>query len=192
MVDDQLEQRLEIALARGFVLARIAIAARGPQAGEFKLLVIRVEIGEQVEHFVEHFLRARIGAVDLVDHHDRAQAQRERLAEHELGLRHRALGRIDQQDDAVHHGEDTLHLAAEIGVAGGVHDVDPRGLAVMLPLDAGALGEDGDPALFLEVARIHRAFVHPLVLAEGAGLAEELVDEGGLAMIDVGDDRDVA
>src|SRR5690606_2070263 len=31
-----------------------------------------------------------------------------------------------------------------------------------------------------------------LVLAEGAGLAQQLVDEGGLAVVDVGDDGDVA
>ena len=52
------------------------------------------------------------------------QAQRQRLAGHELGLRHRAFGRIDQQDDAVDHRQDALDLAAEIGVAGRVDDVD--------------------------------------------------------------------
>jgi hypothetical protein len=31
-----------------------------------------------------------------------------------------------------------------------------------------------------------------LVLGERAGLVEELVDEGGLAVVDVGDDGDVA
>ena len=62
----------------------------------------------------------------------------------------------------------------------------------MLPLDRGAFGEDGDPALFLEVVRIHRPLLDALVVAEGAGLAEQLVDERGLAMIDVGDDRHVA
>ena len=56
----------------------------------------------------------------------------------------------------------------------------------------GALGEDGDPALFLEVVRIHRPLFDALVVAEGARLAEELVDEGRLAVIDVRDDRHVA
>ena len=84
--------------------------------------------------------------------------------------------------------EDALDLGAEIGVAGRVDDVD----VIVAPFDAGALGEDGDPALFLEVVRIHRPLFDALVLAEGARLAEELVDERGLAMIDVGDDRHVA
>jgi hypothetical protein len=46
------------------------------------------------------------------------------LADHELGLRHRALGGVDQHDGAVHHRQDTLDLAAEVGVARGVDDVD--------------------------------------------------------------------
>ena len=135
-----------------------------------------------------------VGAVDLVDDDDRAQPQRQRLAGDELGLRHRAFGAVDQQDHAVDHRQDALDLAAEIGVAGGVDDVDAGALAALggRPFDRGALGEDGDPALLLEVVRIHRALFDALVVAEGAGLAEQLVDEGGLAVIDVGDDRHVA
>ena len=76
----------------------------------------------------------------------------------------------------------------EIGVAGGVDDVD----AGVLPDDRGRLGEDGDAALALEIVRIHHPFGDALVLAEGAGLLEQLVDEGRLAVVDVGDDGDVA
>ena len=54
------------------------------------------------------------------------------------------------------------------------------------------LGEDGDAALALEVVGIHRALGHPLVLAEGAGLLQQAVDQRGLAMVDMGDDRHVA
>ena len=63
---------------------------------------------------------------------------------------------------------------------------------LVVPVDRGQLGEDRDPALFFEVVRIHRALFDALVVAEGAGLAEKLVDERGLAVIDVGDDRHVA
>ena len=34
-------------------------------------------------------------------------------------------------------------------------------------------------------------FFHALIVAEGPGLAEQLIDEGRLAVIDVGDDRHV-
>ena len=64
--------------------------------------------------------------------------------------------------------------------------------AVHRPFDRGAFGEDGDPALFLEVVRIHRPLLDALVVAEGARLAEQLVDKGRLAVVDVGDDRHVA
>ena len=55
-----------------------------------------------------------------------------------------------------------------------------------------ALGQDGDPALALLVVGVHRALDRRLVGAEDAGLGEQLIDEGGLAMVDVGDDGDVA
>ena len=60
------------------------------------------------------------------------------------------------------------------------------------PFHRRAFGEDGDPALLLQVIGIHRPFLDALIVAEGAGLAEQLVDERGLAMIDMGNDRHVA
>ena len=82
-----------------------------------------------------HLVVALVRAVDLVDADDGAQPELERLLQHELGLRHRAFGGVHQQDDAVHHVEDALHLAAEVGVAGRVDDVD----AGVLPVDRGDL-----------------------------------------------------
>ena len=73
-------------------------------------------------------------------------------------------------------------------MAGGVDDVD----AGIFPLHRGAFGQNGDAALALEIVGIHRALGDLLVFTEGARLGKKLVDEGGLAMIDVGDDRDVA
>ena len=55
----------------------------------------------------------------------------------------------------------------------------------------GVLGENGDAALALERIRVHDALLHDLILAERAGLAEHLVDERRLAVIDVRDDGDV-
>ena len=48
------------------------------------------------------------------------------------------------------------------------------------------------PALALEVGIVHGPLGDALVAAEGAALAEQAVHEGGLAMVDVGDDGDVA
>src|SRR6185436_18090156 len=83
--------------------------------------------------------------------------------------------------------QDALDFAAEIGVAGGVDDVD----AGVLPLHRGGLGQNGDAALALQVVGVHRALGHLLVLAVGAGLLQQAVHQRGLAVVDVGDDGDV-
>src|SRR3546814_17410111 len=87
---------------------------------------------------------------------------------------------------------DTLDLAAEIGVTRGIDDVDPRQFRAFTPFDAGAFRKDRDPAFFFEIVRIHRAFFDTLVVAKGPRLAEQLVDEGGFSMIDVGDNGNIA
>ena len=116
------------------------------------------------------------------------QAHLERLGDDEFGLRQRPFGGIDQHDRAIHHVEDALDLAAEIGVAGRIDDVD----AGVLPDQRRRLGQDGDAALALEIVGIHRALGDALVLAKRAGLLQQPVDQRGLAMVDVGDDGDVA
>ena len=48
---------------------------------------------------------------------------------------------------AVAHAQVVEERETEVGVARGVDDVDAR----VAPLDAGALGEDGDPAFLFKV-----------------------------------------
>ena len=127
---------------------------------------------------------ALVGAVDLVDHHNDPMAQLQGLGEHKAGLGHGALGSIHQQDDAVDHLQDTLHLAAEVGVARGIHHVD---LGVLIA-DSGVLCKDGDAALTLQVAGVHDAVHSLLILAVHAALLQHLVHQCGLAVVDVGDD----
>ena len=155
--------------------------------GKVELIVVGVQRGEQVEHFVVHFVRARVRTIDLVDDDDGAKPARQRFHGHEFGLRHGAFGGVHQHDHAVDHRHDALDLAAEIGVAGRVDDVD----ANALPHDRGAFGENGDPAFAFEVVGVHRAFGHLLVGAERAGLLQKLIDQGGFAVVDMRDDRDV-
>ncbi len=69
-----------------------------------------------------------------------------------------------------------------------VDDVDVR-VAV---LDRAVLRQDRDPALALDVVAVHHALGDVLVVLEGAGLLQQLVDQRGLAVVDVGDDGDVA
>ena len=156
--------------------------------GKVELFVGRVERGEEVEDLVDDFVRPRVGLVDLVDADDGLEADLQRLADHEFGLRHRAFGRVHEHDRPIHHREDALHLAAEIGMARRVDDVD----AHVLPDDRSRLGQYRDAALAFEVVRIHNPLGDPLVVAEGAGLLEEPVDQSRLTVVDVGDNGDVA
>src|SRR6266571_1733733 len=123
-----------------------------------------------------------------VDADDGFQPLRERLAQNEPGLRHRPFDRVHQEQHAIDHGEHALDLAAEIRVPGSVDDVDVRAPVA----DGAVLGEDGDAALALDVVRVHHPLLHVLMRGEGARLLQQLVDQRGLAVIDVGDDGDVA
>ncbi len=194
MGEDLREERLHavvLRVRRVQVLRRPALLRGGEDGREVELLVGGAERREEVEGLDMHFVGAGVRPVDLVDEHDGLQPQRQRLGGHEFRLRQRALGRVHQQHHAVHHREDAFHLAAEIGMAGRVDDVDAGMRPVLLPVHAGAFRENGDAALALQVVGVHHALGHLLVLAEGAGLAQELVDQRRLPMVDMGDDRDI-
>ena len=73
-------------------------------------------------------------------------------------------------------------------MARGIDDVDLDALVL-----AGAvLGQNGDAALTLNIAGVHNALGHLLVSTESAGLLQHLVDQRGLAVVNVSDDRNIA
>jgi len=129
-----------------------------------------------------------VGAVDLVDHDDHAQAERQRLAQHETRLRHGAVDGVDQQQRAVDHIQHALHLAAKIGMARCVHDVDFHAV----PGDSRVLRQDGDAALALERVAVQDALASRSGVAEDFRLLEHAIDQGRFAVVDVRDDGNVA
>ena len=187
-LEDELAQRLEVAALDVGVERRPTGARVRVDDRELDLVLVGAEIDEELVHLVEDLGDARVGPVDLVDDEDHRQVRFERLAQHEARLRERALARVDEQQHAVDHRERPLDLAAEVGVTGRVDDVE-RHVAVA---DRRVLGEDRDALLALEVVRVHDPLVDVLVGAERARLPEQGVDERGLAVVDVGDDRHVA
>jgi hypothetical protein len=187
-LENRLEEGHEVRARDGEVPRGDTLAARRVEKGTAELLGRRLEVEQQLEHFVVHPHRLRIRSVDLVHEHDRSQSERQRLARHEARLRHRPLGRVHEQEEAVHHAEDPLHLTAEVGVPGSVHDVDFD----VAPAHGGVLRKDRDAAFPLERVRVHHALGHQLVGAKHPRLAEHLVHERRLPMIDVRDDRDIA
>ncbi len=166
---------------------RGAELAVGVEDGEVENGLVGVEVDEEVIDFVQDFLGTGVGAVDLVDDDHRGEAGFEGLREHVAGLGKGAFGGVDEEDYAVDHLEGALDFAAEVGVAGGVDDVD----LVVVIVEGGVLRKDGDAALFFKIVGVHDAIGDGLVGAEGAALAQHGVHEGGLAMVDVGDDGDV-
>jgi hypothetical protein len=146
-LEQRREQRTEIRrkLVRsqsGATRARVRVHDR-----KLDLRTLRIEIEEQLVDLVHDLGRPRVAAVDLVDHEHDRQLQLQRLAQNEPRLRQRPFGRVDEQQHAVHHRQGALDLAAEVGVARRVDDVDPR----VAERDRGVLGEDGDALLAFEI-----------------------------------------
>src|ERR1035437_7731489 len=127
-------------------------------------------------------------AVDLVDDHDGLELQLQCLLEDKTCLSHRAVEGVHHQQNTVHGGQHALDLAAEVGVSGSVYDVDE----VALPTDGRVLGQDRDAAFPFEVVVVHHALGDFLVFPEGSSLAQELVDQGRLPVVDVGYDGDIS
>ena len=188
MVEECLEQRLEVRplvlrVERGPALPSVA-----EDDGKVDLGLVGVKIEEQRIDLVDDLLRASVRTIDLVDDQDDGQPRLQGLSQDEPGLWQRALGRIDQKEDPVDHGQAPFDLTAEVRMARRVDDVDlHRAVA-----DGGVLGEDGDTLLPLQVQGVEHPLGNVLVRSEHAGLPQHGVDQGGFAVIHMGHDGDVS
>jgi hypothetical protein len=72
-------------------------------------------------------------------------------------------------------------------MAGGINDVD----VIVIPVQGGILGEDGDAAFSLQSVGIHHPFDGRSPSAEAAGLLQQFVYQRGLAVIHMGDNGDI-
>ena len=147
---------------------------------------------QHVLQLVHDRLGVRRRQVDLVEDRD----QREVLAQGEVDVGERlrldALGRVDDEDRALAGLQAVADLVGEVDVAGRVDEVQavdqavPRGV-----LEPRRAGLDRDALLALEVHRIEDLARH-LPRVDRVGHLEQAIGERGLAVIDVGDDREVA
>ena len=132
------------------------------------------------------------GEVDLVDDRDDREVVLDRLVGVGERLRLDPLRGVHEQDGAFAGGERARDLVGEIHVSRGVDQVEPVLRAVLRRVrQRHEVGLDGDPALALEVHRVER-LLHHLALLERAGQFEHAVGQGGLAVVDVRDDAEVA
>ncbi len=188
MAQDGIKERPHVFAVCGHIRLGEAAQTTTEEIGEVALIIIGTELDEQVQHLADSHLRVCAGTIDLVDKNDRAQTLLKSLLEHETGLGHRPLIGIDDQQAAINHAQDALHLTAEVRVTRGVNDIDARVLVV----DRRVLGEDGDAALTLQIVGVQHTGGHSLTVAEDAGLLQQGIHQGGFAVVDVSDDRNVA
>jgi len=185
---DGVEQRHHVHVAVVGIEARVTVHGRCVHHGEIKLLVRRAELDHEVEHLVNRTLGIGVRAVDLINHHHDAQAALKRVRQDEARLRLGALVRIDDQQRAVGHVQHALNLAAEVGMAGRVDDVDLHAFI----RNRDVLRQNGDAALALLIVRVEHTLFNVLIFAKHVRRPQQTVHERGLAVVNVSDDRDVA
>ena len=69
-----------------------------------------------------------------------------------------------------------------------VDNIDAR----LVPNHRGRFGENGDAALFFQIAAIHQPFIDRLIVAKQAGLLQNRVNERGFAVVNMGDNGNIA
>ena len=151
--------------------------------------------GVEADHVLDLLLDALgLGGrqVDLVEHRHDLVPGVERVIDVGERLRLDALARVDDEERALAGRQRARDLVGEVDVAGRVHQVEDVGLAVLGPVfEPHGLRLDGDAALALDVHRIEHLLDH-LALGDRPGLLDQPVGERRLAVVDMGDDREVA
>ena len=142
--------------------------------------------------FRAHALGVGSGQVDLVDGGDDLEVGVH--GEQRVGNRLRldALRGVDDEHRALAGGKRAADLVGEVHVARGVDEVELVGLPVVcLVQDANRLRFDRDAALALDVHGVQNLVDH-IALGDGMRHLQHAVGQRRLAMVDMGDDREVS
>jgi hypothetical protein len=132
------------------------------------------------------------GEVDLVEHRDYLQVVLKSKQGVGQRLRLDPLRGVHHQDDSFAGCHAPRDLVGEVHVARGVYEVELVILAVVGAIgDAHGLGLDGDAPLALQVHAVEHLLTH-IPVGHGVGHLQDAVGQGGLPVVDVGDDAEVA
>ena len=160
-----------------------------PRAGEDRV------IGGDADHLLDlatHQLRVSVGEVDLVDDRDHLEVIVDRLVHVGECLRLNALGCVHHEERALACCKGSRDLVGKVDMSRRVDEVqlirDRVGCRVC---EADGLRLDGDAALALEVELVEHLVLH-VAQRDSAGRLEQPIRKGGLAVIDVRDDAEVA
>ena len=132
-----------------------------------------------------HFVK--LALVDFVYNNKYLFAKAKCLFQNVSCLWHTTFDGINKQQYAVHHGQNALYFATEIGVAGGVDDVDFLSVVV----HSGVFCKDGDSAFAFDVVAVHNAVGNNFVSAENSVLLQQLIHKRCFAVVNVGNDCNV-
>ena len=145
-------------------------------------------------HLIQQLDRVLALAVELVDEgHDRGVAQAAHFHQLDGALFH-ALGHVDHHQRRVHRGQHAVGVLAEVGVAGGVEQVDD--LAFVRELHH--RGGHGDAALLFQCHPVGGgvagglAALHRTGHLDRASEQQQLFGQRGLAGVRVGNDGEGA
>ncbi len=137
-------------------------------------------------------LRVCRGQVDLVDNGQDLQIVVKGEIGVREGLRFDSLARVHNEDRAFAGGERAADLIVEVHMARGIDEVEgivlPRG-RVIGQTDGARL--DGDAALPFEIHVVEDLILHDALLYRAAFL-DEAVGERGFAVVDMGNDAEIA
>ena len=158
-------------------------------AGEQRMVAVEAD---DVGDLPPRLFRLRAGQVDLVDDGNDIQVVVDREIRVRQRLRLDALRGVHQEERTLARRQRARHLVREVDVPRRVDQVQDIGLAIVrLICQPDRMRLDRDAALALEIHRVEDLGFH-LARLERARLFEEAVGQRRLAMIDVGDHREVA
>ena len=156
--------------------------------GKIKRCIVGTQFDKQVKGFGQDLLGPGIGAVDFVDDNDRLETDFEGLLQHKAGLRTGTFKSVNQHQASIGHLQHSFDFAAKVGVAGCIDNVDFRAQIV----ERDIFGENRNTTFPFQVVGIENTVLLYLGLAELTTGFDQAIDECRLAVVNVGDDSNVA
>ncbi len=116
----------------------------------------------------------------------------DRLIDVRKRLRFHTLGGINHQQGAFHRSKRARNFIGKVHVTWGINQVQRVLFTVICLVDqANGLSLNGNAALLLDIHGIENLLRH-LTISESAGRLDEAIGQGGLTVVDVRDNREIA
>ena len=132
------------------------------------------------------------GKVDLVEHGHDFMPRVERLIDIGERLRLDALAGVHHQQRALAGMKGARDLIGEVDMAGRIHQIEDVIPAILrLVVETHGLRLDGDAALALDIHGVEHLLDH-VAGGDRSGLLDQAIGKRGFAVVDMGDDREIA